>query len=138
MAADTQDKTVHETLLSSHLETFVVENETNESRNYRRLVLVLGGVILCLTIAVGLLCFLLGASTPPPPAVQTTPSFCPEGQDCQTASTHGPVAKGHNQNQTVASNTIQTTTAQSTTTTKITTMTTTKTTTATNQTQGNH
>ena len=64
MADDTQDKTVHETLLSSsQMETFMVDNETNESRNYRRLVLVLGGVILCLTIAVGLLCFLLGAST---------------------------------------------------------------------------
>ena len=112
MAADTQDKTVHETLLSSHLETFVVENERNQSRNYGRLVLVLGGVILCLTIAVGLLCFLLGASRPPPPPVQTAPSFC-RGQDCHPASTHGPMTESQNQIQTFTSNAIRTTTAQS-------------------------
>ena len=112
MAADTEDKTVHETLLSFQMETAVVDNETNESRNYRRLVFMLGGVILCLTIAVGLLCFLLGASTPPLPPVTTTSSYC-LGQDCQTAPTHEPMAGSHNQNQTFASYAIGTTTAQS-------------------------
>ena len=135
MAADTKDQAVHETLLSSQMETAVVDDETNESRNYRRLVMVLGGVVLCLAIAVGLLCFLLGTFNNE--GAQTTLSFC-QGQDCQAESTHGPMAESHNQNQTFASNAIQTTTAQSPNYNLVTNATTTitTTTTTTNQPQG--
>ena len=132
MAADTKDKTVHETLLSSQMETAVVDDQTHESRNYRRLVVVLGGVILCMAIAVGLLCFLLGTFNNG--GVQTTTSFC-QGQDCQASSTHGPTAESHNQNQTVARNAIQTTTAQTPNYNHVTNATTTTTTTTTNQPQ---
>ena len=78
MAPDTKDRTVIETLLPSQMEIMtVVDNETNGSRNYRRWFLVLGGVIVCLAVAAGLICFLLPAS----PGKKS--SSC-QGQECQT------------------------------------------------------
>ena len=78
MAPDKKDRTVIETLLPSQTERMtVVDNETNGSRNYLRWFLVLGGVIVCLAVAAGLICFLLPAS----PGKKS--SSC-QGQDCQT------------------------------------------------------
>ena len=94
MAPDTKDRTVIETLLPSQMERMtVVDNETNGSRNYRRWFLVLlGGVIVCLAVAAGLICFLLLGKQDPAPSgeinglhgqksgsAMTTTSICSSG-----------------------------------------------------------
>ena len=118
MAPDTKDRTVIETLLPSQMERMtVVDNETNGSRNHRLLFLVIGGVIVCLAVVAGLICFLLPGKQDPPSSGEISPSC--QGQKCQTKGFRGPIGRVMTNYDQITKTTSTTTTTSRTTTTSI-------------------